>query len=389
MDIDLGHLLDALPALVWTSRPDGRAEFLGKGWLDYTGLTREEAVGEGWTRAVHPEDAPGLLAGWNRILAAGRLGEQQARLRRHDGVYRWFLFRGCPMPEPSGAVRRWCGINFDIEDRVRAEKALKSRETEAKVAEDALAKARADLTHVARVMALSAITASIAHEVNQPLTGIITNANAALRMLVKDSPDLDIVRNALQRTLRDGNRAAEVIQRLRAMFKRTPPALGPVDLNDAAREVLALSSTELRHRSVTPSAELADNLPLVTGDRVQLQQVILNLILNAADAMSGVADENARRLKLTTAIEGSKGVSLSIRDGGIGIEPDKLERLFDTFYTTKSDGMGVGLSISRSIIENHDGRLWATTNADGTGATFTFWVPSAEPSAPESSGVYL
>lgn len=247
--------------------------------------------------------------------------------------------------------------------------------TERKVAEEALNRARAELAHMSRAMTLSALTASIAHEVNQPLAGIITNANTGLRMLAADPPNLEGVRATVQRTLRDGNRASEVIQRLRAMFARQSPSLEPVDLNDAGREVLAMSAGELQQRRVVLSTDFADDLPATSGDRVQLQQVILNLVLNGADAMSEI-DDRSRNLHIMTARDGPNEVRLSVQDSGEGIEPDKAEQLFQAFYTTKSDGMGIGLAISRTIIENHEGRLWAAPNEDGPGATFSFSIPN-------------
>jgi signal transduction histidine kinase len=245
--------------------------------------------------------------------------------------------------------------------------------TENKVAEDALNKARAELAHVARVMTLGTLTASIAHEVNQPLSGIITNASTCLRMLAADPPNLDGARATAQRTLRDGNRASEVIQRLRSLFAHRQPKTEAVDLNAAAREVLALSASELKDSRVAVRTELEEPLPAVTGDRIQLQQVILNLTLNAIDAMREV-DGRPRDLLVSTRCEDTSRVRMSLCDSGVGIDPQSSEKLFGAFYTTKSQGMGIGLAISRSIIESHDGRLWAAAN-DGPGATFSFSIP--------------
>jgi signal transduction histidine kinase len=222
-------------------------------------------------------------------------------------------------------------------------------------------------------MTLGALTASIAHEVNQPLSGIITNASTCLRMLAADPPDLEGARATAQRTLRDGNRASEVIQRLRGLFAHKQPKTEPVDLNDAAREVLTLSASELQNNRVTLRTELEEGLPAVTGDRIQLQQVILNLTVNAIDAMREVEDR-ARSLLVSTVREDRGRIRLSLRDSGIGIDPQSIEKLFGAFYTTKSQGMGIGLAVSRSIIESHDGRLWAAAN-DGPGATFSFSIP--------------
>jgi signal transduction histidine kinase len=227
---------------------------------------------------------------------------------------------------------------------------------------------------VARVTSLGVLTASIAHEVNQPLSGIITNAGTCLRMLAADPPNVEGARETVQRTIRDGNRASEVITRLRALFGKKEATSELVDLNEAVREVIALSRSELQRKQVIPQVKLANDLPYVTGDRVQLQQVILNLLLNASDAMNGV-DDRPRELIIRTERDESEGVTLTVQDSGVGLETESITKLFDAFYTTKSSGMGIGLSISRSIIESHRGRLWATPN-EGPGATFSFSVPS-------------
>jgi PAS domain S-box-containing protein len=245
--------------------------------------------------------------------------------------------------------------------------------TERIIAEDALNRARAELTRATRIMTLGALTASIAHEVNQPLSGIVTNASTCLRMLAADPPNLDGARATAQRTLRDGSRASDVIQRLRSLFVHRQPRTEPIDLNDAAREVVSLSTSELQSARVLLRTQFDEGLPRVTGDRVQLQQVILNLVANATDAMKTVNDR-PRELLIATARDGANCVRLSVRDAGTGIDAHSVEKLFDAFYTTKSNGMGVGLSISRSIIESHAGRLWAAVN-DGPGATFSFSIP--------------
>jgi C4-dicarboxylate-specific signal transduction histidine kinase len=238
--------------------------------------------------------------------------------------------------------------------------------------EEALDKARLELAHVARVMSLGALTASIAHEVNQPLSGIITNASTCLKMLDADFPNVDGARETAKRTIRDGRRAADVITRLRALFSNKDAVTELVDLNEATREVIALSRSELERNRVVTRTEFADRLPLVTADRVQLQQVIINLLRNGSDAMSEV-DDRPRELLFRTEVDDG-GVRLSVRDAGTGFESQTVEQLFRAFYTTKADGMGIGLSVSRSIIENHGGRLWATPN-DGPGVTFSFSIP--------------
>ena len=248
--------------------------------------------------------------------------------------------------------------------------ALSEDVTEQHEAKVALDNARSDLAHVARVSTLSALTASIAHEVNQPLSGIVTNASTCLRMLHADPPNLEGARETARRTIRDGNRASEVIKRLRALFSKKNTAFDSFDLNEAAKEVIALSASELQRNRVIPQLDLAAGLASVFGDRIQIQQVILNLIRNGSDAMSTVAD-GPRELLIKTESDESGGVRLSVRDTGVGIDPKVEEKLFEAFHTTKSDGMGIGLCVSRSIMESHQGRLWAIRN-EGQGATFIF-----------------
>ena len=230
-----------------------------------------------------------------------------------------------------------------------------------------------ELAHANRIAALGQLSASIAHEINQPLTGIITNCATCSRMLTSDPPDLDGAREAVRRTLRDGNRASDVVARLRALFNKKEPASEAVDLNEATREVIGLSLNEIQNSRVAVRTELADDLPFVTADRVQLQQVVLNLLRNALDAMNTV-DDRPRDLLIRTEREEGDRVRLSVRDAGVGFDSQAMDKLFEPFYSTKSDGMGVGLSVSRSIIENHRGRLWAALN-EGPGATFLFSVP--------------
>jgi PAS domain S-box-containing protein len=251
--------------------------------------------------------------------------------------------------------------------------------TARRLAEEALSKARSALSHVARVTSLGVLTASIAHEVNQPLSGIVTNASTCLRMLAADPPNVEGARETARRTIRDGNRASEVITRLRALYGKKDPTSEAVDLNEAAREVIALSVSELQRGQVILRPELTDDLPLVTGDRMQLQQVILNLIRNASDAMSTV-DDRPRQLLIRTERDEDDRVRLTVQDAGVGFDSQAADRLFESFYTTKNDGMGIGLSVSRSIIESHHGRLWATLNK-GPGATFSFSIPRASEAA--------
>ncbi|PWU10707.1 MAG: PAS domain-containing sensor histidine kinase [Terriglobia bacterium] len=607
---NLKLIIDTIPAVAWSARADGSADFFSQYYLDYVGLSAEQAMDWGWTVAVHSDDLDGLMAAWQGVIASQQPGEAEARFRRFDGSYRWFLFRANPFRDDAGKVVRWYGTNLDIEDHKRREEALRASEvswrqivdnipglvattgalgeveflnrqtleyfgntseelknwalidsvhpddlprvidahtksiesgqiydvehrcrradgtyrwfqvrgfpvrneegtitawyllltdiddrkraeaelrraynsfadaqrlsktgsfitdllgdehnwseeacrifefdpatkvtvqrirdiihpddlaafeatiaqgmtgldvnfafrivpaggavkyvrgiahvieqveerpvfvgalqdvTESKLAEEALNKARAELAHVTRVSTLNAFTASIAHEINQPLSGIVTNAGTCLRMLSGDTPNVDGARETARRTIRDANRASDVIKRLRALYSNTEFTLEPLDLNEAAREVIALSLSDLQRNRVILQSELADGLPPVTGDRVQLQQVILNLLRNASDAMSAV-DDRPRELLIRTERDAGDQVRLTVKDVGSGFTPEAAGKLFQAFYTTKDDGMGIGLSVSRSIIERHQGRLWAEPN-DGPGATFSFSIP--------------
>jgi PAS domain S-box-containing protein len=306
---------------------------------------------------VHPED----LTLYEKMVEQARNGaddfEWQYRLLMPDQSIKYMHAVAQATQDQNGQLEYIAAVQ-DVSTRRQSEEALD--------------KARSELAHVARAMTLGALTASIAHEVNQPLSGIITNASTCVRMLDADPPNVNGARETAKRTIRDGHRAADVITRLRALFTHKEVAMELIDLNEATREVIALSRSELERNRVITRTQLANELPLVTGDRVQVQQVILNLLRNGSDAMSAV-DDRPRELWLRTERDGDR-VRLSVKDAGIGFEPQSLDRLFQTFYTTKDDGMGIGLSVSRSIIENHGGRLWATPN-DGPGVTFSFSIP--------------
>ncbi|MGY4310962.1 PAS domain-containing sensor histidine kinase [Bradyrhizobium sp. JR3.5] len=356
---NLNLIINTIPALVWSARADGSADFFNKHYADYVGLSLEQIKGSGWTAAIHPDDRSGIADAWQSFMASRKAGEKEARLRRVDGTYRWFLFRANPLLDGSGNVIKWFGINTDIEDRKRAEEQLRDTQTK--------------LTHMARMTTMSELTASIAHEVNQPLSGIVTNASTCLRMLTADPPNVLGALETVRRTLRDGNRASDIIGRLRSLFNRRAPVARPLDLNEATREVIPLLINRIHRDSISLRMELAEDLPLVSGDRVQLQQVILNLLQNAMDAMSMINDRQ-RTLAIRTERDQGNWIRLSVQDSGGGFEVEAVEKLFDAFYTTKDEGMGVGLSVSRSIIKSHHGRLWASLN-ESSGATFSFSIP--------------
>ncbi len=320
---------------------------------------------------VHPHDIAPFSEKMTSSLTIGENHDCEIRLRMPDERVKYLHVVSRTTSRTDGRLE-YMGVIQDV--------------TGQRLAESALSKLRSELAHMARVTSLGALTASIAHEVNQPLAGIVTNANTCLRTLCADPPNIDSAREAARRAIRDGNRASEVISRLRALFSKKETAAERVDLNDAAREVIALCSDDLQGSRVILRREFASDLRPVTGDRVQLQQVIFNLVRNASDAMSSI-DDRPRVLVIGTDWSEGDCVRLTVRDTGVGITQHEEDRLFDAFYTTKSDGMGMGLSVSRSIIENHSGRLWATPN-DGPGATFSFSIPCAAKGS-KSEGGYL
>ena len=310
---------------------------------------------------THPDDVALVRQLIDRVSHGGTDWDLEHRLLMPDGSTRHVRAVAHAVRDPSGQLR-FFGAVVDLTANRRAEEALN--------------RARAELARVSRLTTLSALTASIAHEVNQPLAGIITNAGTCLRMLDAVPPDIDGARETARRTIRDGKRASDVITRLRALFGKREFTLEPLDLNEVTREVIALSSNDLQRNRIALQSELANDLPMITGDRIQLQQVILNLLRNASDAMADVHDR-PRHLRIKTEREHGDRVRLTVRDAGVGLPSQGMDSLFDAFYTTKSDGMGIGLFVSRSIVERHQGRLWAEPN-DGPGATFSFSVPSGD-----------
>jgi signal transduction histidine kinase len=307
---------------------------------------------------VHPEDIPSLHDAIGRARSTGSFIEYELRLQMSDYSIK-YLHMVAHATRGKDNQLEYIGAVQDV--------------TQGRASAEALGKVRSELSRVSRVTSLGVLTASIAHEVNQPLSGIITNAGTCLRMLATDPPNLDGARETARRTIRDGNRASDLVKRLRALFGTKDAITERLDLNEATREVIAMSLSRLQSNRVILRSELADDLPPITGDRVQLQQVILNLLRNASDAMSDVQDR-PRQLVIRTEREEGDRVRVTVQDTGVGLEPQGADRLFEAFYTTKSGGMGIGLSVSRSIIESHQGRLWAAPN-DGPGATFSFSIP--------------
>jgi len=482
LDDPFKAVLDLIPALVWSTGPDGNCDYCSRVWRDYTGLSLEDTAGWGWTAAVHPDDRDRLIAYWRLVLAAGELAETEGRLRRFDGEYRWFLFRGRAQRDARGRIVRWYGTNTDIEDRKRAEDALRASELsfrlivdtipalvctmtpagelellnqqildyfaksrdelknwgsigvvheddldhvtaqwrcsletgcpynveyhirrsdgafrwfhvrglplrdaqgrivrwyvllvdidEAKRAGEDLIKSRARLAHMSQIMTVAELSASIAHEVNQPLASLVANGHACVSWLSADPPNLERARITAGRVIRDANSAAEVVRRIRALFRQAPPSMVLTDLNDIVREAIGLIGNEIFDAGALVELDLAHELPKVVVDRVQIQQALVNLARNALEAMKPVTDR-ARNLTFVSRPDGTD-VLIQVRDSGSGITNPNA--IFDPFFTTKESGMGIGLAICRSIVDAHGGRLWAAPN-DGPGATFSLTLP--------------
>jgi PAS domain S-box-containing protein len=477
-------VIDTIPTLVWRAGPEGIPDFLNQPALDYTGLSSDQTE-TGWPRAFHPDDKKGMLQKWSAIRESGMRGRLEARLRRFDGEYRWFLFQAEPLRDEAGNIVKWYGSSTDIEDRKRTEEELRRSEaklaeaqrvsqtgsfvwnittgerfgskeffrilgydeprsvtfdmviqrshpedrafveqaieratrdgkdldyehrllmpdgsvkyvhvvahavrdqadqlefigavvdvTANKQAEEKLHTARTELAHVTRVATLGELTASIAHEVNQPLAAVVANADAALRWLDRETPDLAAARRSVEWVINDSYRASEVIRHVRALANKTDVEKTSLDFNQVVKDAIVLVQRELTSQRISLRAELAPARLAVFGDRIQLQQVIINLLINGIEAMQPVTGR-LRELVIRSGQDESSQVRLSVTDCGVGISAENVNRLFNAFFTTKTNGLGMGLSICRSIVEAHGGRLSASDN-EGPGATFQFVLP--------------
>jgi PAS domain S-box-containing protein len=351
---------ETIPGLVWSALPNGSRDFHSQSWLNFTGLSAEDAAGDGWAAFYHPEDRAAVVDKWRLAVATGEPFEAEGRGRSANGEYRSMLLRAAPLRDKGGTIVKWYGLTTDLEDLKRAM--------------EELLQARTEVARVARVTTLGELTAAIAHEVQQPLTGLVSSGNACLRWLSKETPNLEAARRAVERIINDGIRAGEVVSRIRALVKKSPTRRDWLNINDTIREVIELIRSEVQRNRISLQTELSNDVPLALGDRIQLQQVILNMIMNAIEAMSGVSQAH-QELSVASMKDGSNGVLVAVRDSGPGLDSTVLDRLFDAFYTSKSDGMGMGLAISRTIVEAHGGQLWATPNVP-RGAIFQFRLPT-------------
>ena len=357
----LRSVIDGIPGQVAVFAPNGDLEAVNRQIVEYSGRSLEELKNWGTNGTVHPDDLPHLIEVFTKSIAAGVPYETETRLRRFDGEYRWFDIRGVPLRDDSGRITRWYNLQTEIEDRTQALARLQQMQS--------------DFARMNRVSVMGELAASLTHEITQPIATARNNARAAQNFLDMQPPDLGEVREALACVVGDADRAGTIIDRIREHIKKVPPRKARFDLNQAVDEVMVLARSTTTKNGVTVHTRLADHSPTVHGDRVQLQQVVLNLILNAVEAMASV-EASPRELLISTE-EDQAGVLVAVRDSGPGIDPAHLDRVFDAFYTTKSSGTGMGLSICRSIIEAHGGKLWAGAN-EPRGVVFQFTVPGAK-----------
>jgi PAS domain S-box-containing protein len=485
-DKQLRAIIDTIPALVWSARPDGSVDFVNRFWLTYTGLRDDAAQDWEWTTAVHPDDLDRNVSVWRSVLASGKPGEFETRLRRHDGEYRWFLVRACPIRDDTGAIVQWYGTNVDIQDRKRAEESAAANELsfrlivetipglvwcaspegeltyvnqrileytgaslgdlakagwvtflhpddvqqtvamwthavrtgsphdvqyrlrkydgtyrwfhvlgqamlgsqgqvtqwygllididDRKNIEEALRRTETRLTQATQIATVGELSASIAHEINQPLGAVVTNAYACLRWLSSNPANLTKAREAAERIVRDGKDTVEVVGKIRALFKRTQARHERLNLNALVLEVVRLIGAEAARRRTTMETKLENDLPDLLGDRVQIQQLVLNLLMNSLDAMNTVTDR-PRKIVLRAQQNSQTTALIEIEDSGTGLAD--CEKVFEPFFTTKEHGMGMGLTICRSIAEGHSGKLWATLNS-AFGTTLHLILPLYE-----------
>jgi PAS domain S-box-containing protein len=359
--LDLRELVEKMPAPVVCALPDGSIVFVNQAWHEYTGQSPQHLISSLWQTTIHPDDLGKVTEEWSTAFAAGRSFETETRLRRVDGQYHWFLLKKVL------AVLR----NRNSEPCLHALIAFEDID-EQKKAEEERERLRQELAHLARLDRVSRIgelTASLAHEIKQPIAAAVTNAEACQRLLDSDQPDLPEAREAASEMVKDARRAADIIDRVRLLYQKGSPQLDLVDVNEVIREMAMMLQSEANRHSVSIRTNFAEGLPKLMADRVQLQQVLMNLMLNSIEAMRGMSGE----LGIESHLGDDGQLLISVSDTGVGL-PRDAERIFNPFFTTKTQGTGLGLAITRSIVEAHGGRIWASRNAV-RGATFHFSLP--------------
>jgi PAS domain S-box-containing protein len=351
---------DSAPVMIWMSGTDKLCTYFNKSWLDFTGRSFEQELGNGWAEGVDPEDLQTCLDTYIQAFDRREAFRMEYRLRRYDGEYRWVLDMGVPRFNPDGSFAGYIGSCIDVAERRRAEEQLHQ--------------AQEDLARVTRIVVMGELVAAIAHEVNQPLTAIVTNGNFCLRQLDSATSNPDELRAAITEIVSDGTRASAVISRIRSMLTKSASRTTELDINQIIQDVTILLRNEVTRNRITLSTELASDLPQVPGDAVQLQQVLINLIMNAIEAT--ISSKSGRREILIRSSKNADGVLVQVQDSGPGIGPEIADRIFEAFFTTKTEGIGMGLSISRSIVESHGGHLRAVARSDG--ALFELTLPAQD-----------
>jgi PAS domain S-box-containing protein len=356
----LRELTETIPQMLWSTDADGANDYCNQRMLEYTGLSAEEVRGSGWKKAVHPDDVEKLVEAWKVAVSMGQPFQYEFRwFRVTEGIYRWCITSGLPLRDQRGRIVKWFGTVVDLHDWKQTQQALQTTQME--------------LARVSRMTTMGELAASIAHEVNQPLTAVINNSNACRRLLADNKLDPGVLQCALEQIVAEATRAASVIARIRAFITKAPPERNRLDINEIIHEVLPLTARELDKNEVQLVLQLTEALPTVLGDRVQLQQVLLNLIVNAIEAMT-IVKNRPRLLCVQSQVDQLGDVLVAVRDSGAGLNSD-ADLVFTPFFTTKAHGMGLGLSISRSLIQGHAGRLWIEPNSPH-GTVFCFTLPA-------------
>jgi PAS domain S-box-containing protein len=364
-EMNLRRMSETIPEMLWSATADGAIDYCNARVLDYTGLSYGEIQGTGWMKTIHPDDADDIAGAWTDSVESGNPFQFEFRcLRASDGMYRWCVSSALPLRASDGGILKWYGTVVDFHDWRQAQEDLRSTQ--------------AELAHVNRVMTMGALTASIAHEVSQPLAAIIASGDSCTTWLASEPPNLDKARTAASRMIQAATQASEIVQRVRAMFKKLPSVATLVDMNELIEETISFVQHEAQRNNVSLRAHLDAGLPTVGGDRVQLEQVILNLMMNGLESMASL-DRQPKQILIRSALPNPGELLVSVADTGPGIDAEHANRLFAPYFTTKPQGIGMGLPICRSIIEAHGGRLWAENNESG-GAVFHFMLPIKAPS---------